>query len=40
VLSDFVDDGDWSISDAIRVVDLIAHDTSARIYRLSDPREA
>jgi predicted TIM-barrel fold metal-dependent hydrolase len=35
VLSGFVDDGDWSLADAVRVVDLIAHDTSARIYRLS-----
>ncbi len=35
VLSGFVDDGDWSPSDAIRIVDLIAHQTSARIYRLS-----
>jgi len=34
VLSGFVDDGDWSPADAIRVVDLIAHDTSARIYQL------
>lgn len=40
VLSDFVDGGDWSLTDAIRVVDLIAHDTSARIYRLIDPRKA
>jgi predicted TIM-barrel fold metal-dependent hydrolase len=40
VLSDFVDDGDWSLTDAIRVVELIAHDTSARIYRLSDPEKA
>ena len=35
VLSGFVDDGDWSPSDAIRIVDLIAHRTSTRIYRLS-----
>jgi predicted TIM-barrel fold metal-dependent hydrolase len=35
VLSGFVDDGHWSLADAVRVVDLIAHDTSARIYRLS-----
>jgi predicted TIM-barrel fold metal-dependent hydrolase len=34
VLSGFVDDGDWSPADAIRVIDLIAHDTSARIYQL------
>jgi hypothetical protein len=36
VLTCFVDDGDWSLTDAIRVVDLISRDTSARIYRLSD----
>jgi hypothetical protein len=34
VLSGFVDDGDWSSTDAMRVVDLIAHGNSARIYRL------
>jgi predicted TIM-barrel fold metal-dependent hydrolase len=38
VLSGFVNDGDWSEADAIRVVDLIAHDNAARIYRL-DPAE-
>ncbi|OBF12700.1 amidohydrolase [Mycobacterium sp. ACS4054] len=32
VLRDFVADGDWSESDAIRVVDLIAHDNAARLY--------
>ena len=36
VLSGFVDDGDWSVSDAIRVVDLIARGNAARIYRLGD----
>jgi hypothetical protein len=35
VLGGFVDDGDWSPTDAIRVVDLIAHDTAARIYGLN-----
>jgi uncharacterized protein len=35
VLSGFVDDGDWSPADAMRVVDLIARDNAARIYRLS-----
>jgi predicted TIM-barrel fold metal-dependent hydrolase len=35
VLSGFVDDGDWSSADAMRVVDLIAHDNAARVYRLS-----
>jgi uncharacterized protein len=34
VLSGFVDDGDWSEADAVRVVDLIAHDNATRIYRL------
>ncbi len=36
VLSGFVDAGDWSVSDAMRVVDLIARVNAARIYRLSD----
>ncbi|MDT5317714.1 MAG: uncharacterized protein QOD88_236 [Mycobacterium sp.] len=35
VLSGFVNDGDWSSADAMRVVDLIARDNAARIYRLS-----
>ena len=35
VLSGFVNDGDWSAADAIRVVDLIARDNAARVYRLS-----
>jgi uncharacterized protein len=34
VLSGFVDDGDWSPADAMRVVDLIARDNAARIYQL------
>lgn len=34
VLSDFVDRGDWSESDAIRVVDLIAQKNAARVYGL------
>ncbi|WP_231999106.1 amidohydrolase family protein [Mycobacterium sp. 1081908.1] len=34
VLSGFVADGDWSQDDAIRVVDLIARDNAARIYRV------
>ena len=38
VLSGFVADDDWSAADAARVVDLIAHDNAARIYRL-DPAE-
>jgi uncharacterized protein len=36
VLSRFVDDGDWSAADAARVVDLVGHETAARIYRLSE----
>jgi predicted TIM-barrel fold metal-dependent hydrolase len=36
VLSSFVGGGDWSPADAMRVVDLIAHDTSARLYGLND----
>jgi predicted TIM-barrel fold metal-dependent hydrolase len=36
VLSGFVDAGDWSASDAMRVVDLIARGNAARIYRLDD----
>lgn len=40
VLHGFVDAGDWSVADAIRVVDLIGHHNAARIYRLAsgDPR--
>lgn len=33
-LRGFVDAGDWSEADAIRVVNLIARDNAARIYRL------
>jgi predicted TIM-barrel fold metal-dependent hydrolase len=36
VLSRFVDDGDWSLADAMRVVDLIARGNSARIYQLNE----
>lgn len=35
VLQDFVDDGEWSEADAVRVVDLIAHDNARRVYGLS-----
>ncbi len=35
VLRGFVDTGDWSEADALRVVDLIAHDNAARVYRLA-----
>lgn len=34
VLSGFVADGEWSQDDAIRVVDLVARDNAARIYRV------
>lgn len=34
VLREFVAGGDWSEHDAIRVVDLIAHDNAARLYRV------
>jgi uncharacterized protein len=36
VLSGFIDTGDWSLADAIRIVDLIAHGNSARIYQLGE----
>lgn len=35
VLREFVDRGDWSETDAIRVVDLIARENAARIYDLT-----
>jgi hypothetical protein len=34
MLSGFIDAGDWSAADAVRVVDLIARDNAARIYQL------
>jgi uncharacterized protein len=34
VLQGFVEVGDWSEADAIRVVDLIARDNAARLYRV------
>lgn len=34
VLQRFVDDGDWSEADAIRVVDMIAHRNATHLYRL------
>jgi predicted TIM-barrel fold metal-dependent hydrolase len=34
VLRGFVDDGDWSEADAVRVVNLVAHQNAARVYRL------
>ena len=37
VLREFVANDDWSEGDAIRVVDLIAHDNAAGLYRV-DPR--
>ncbi len=38
VLREFVASGDWSENDAIRVVDLIAHDNATRVYRLDAVR--
>ncbi|OSC39765.1 amidohydrolase family protein [Mycobacterium decipiens] len=35
-LRGFVESGDWSEADALRVVDLIAHGNAARIYHLGD----
>jgi uncharacterized protein len=32
VLTGFVENGDWSEADAIRVVDLVAHENAARVY--------
>ena len=40
VLSGFVNDGDWSAADAIRVIDLIARGNAARIYRLAPGQPA
>lgn len=37
VLRDFVDSGDWSEADAIRVVDLIARENAERVYQLPSP---
>ncbi|WP_040883611.1 amidohydrolase family protein [Janibacter sp. HTCC2649] len=34
VLGTFVDDGDWSIADAQRVVHLVAYENARRVYRL------
>ena len=34
VLQGFVDAGEWSEADAVRVVDLIAHDNARRVYEL------
>jgi len=34
VLREFVEAGEWSEADAIRVVDLIAHENAARVYRV------
>ncbi len=35
VLGMFVEDGAWSVADAIRVVDLIAHQNASRVYDLA-----
>ena len=34
VLQSFVEAGEWSEADALRVVDLIAHDNARRVYEL------
>lgn len=34
VLGGFVDSGEWSQADAVRVIDLIAHGTAERVYAL------
>jgi uncharacterized protein len=36
VLREFVDSDEWSEADAIRVVDLLARDNAARIYRIDN----
>ncbi len=38
LLNEFVNNGDWSEADAMRVVDLIARDNAARIYRAEAAR--
>jgi uncharacterized protein len=39
VLQGFINDGDWSAADAIRVSDLIAHGNAARIYQLNEIKD-
>jgi hypothetical protein len=34
VLADFVDRGEWSIQDALRIAELIGRGNAERIYRL------
>jgi len=34
VLQSYVEAGEWSEADALRVVDLIAHDNARRVYEL------
>jgi ribosomal silencing factor RsfS len=34
VLGGFVRDGQWSVADAVRVVDLIAHENARCVYGL------
>ena len=36
VLQRFVDAGEWSVRDAIRVIDFIAHRTAGRVYALDE----
>jgi predicted TIM-barrel fold metal-dependent hydrolase len=34
VLGRWVDDGDWAVADALRVVDMVGRDNARRVYRL------
>lgn len=34
VVQGFVDAGEWSVRDAVRVIDLIAHENAARVYHI------
>ena len=34
VLAEFVDRGDWSLADAMRVADLVGRDNARRVYKL------
>ena len=36
VLAGFVDRDHWSVTDAVRVADLIGRDNAMRLYRLSE----
>jgi len=34
VLAEFVDRGEWSVADAMRVADLVGRDNARRVYGL------